>query len=69
MGKKRNARGVLVRKTEGQRPLGNFRRRWEDIIRINPKGKEWERVDWIGVFQGIDKFAYLVDTLKNLRVL
>jgi hypothetical protein len=66
MGKKRNARGVSIRKTEGKRPLGNFRYRWEHIIRINPKGKE---VDWVVVIQGIDKWTCLVNTLMDLRVL
>jgi hypothetical protein len=66
MGKKRNAHGVLMRKTEGKRPLGNFRCRWEHITRINPKGKE---VDWIVVNQGIDKWTCLVNTLMDLRVL
>jgi hypothetical protein len=39
MGKRRKVRGVMVRKTKGKRPLGNSRCRWENIIRINPKGK------------------------------
>ena len=69
MGKERNTHGVLVRKTEGKRPLGNFRSRRENIIRINPKGKEWEGIDWVDVIQGIDKWTCLVTTLMNLRVL
>jgi hypothetical protein len=31
MGEKRNAYKILVGKSEGKRPLGRARRRWEDI--------------------------------------
>jgi hypothetical protein len=31
----RNAYKVLVRKPEGERPLGRPRRRWEDNIRMD----------------------------------
>ena len=55
-GKERIVSGVLVRKTERKRPLGNSRRGWDNIIRINPKGKEWEGVDWVDVFQVIQVF-------------
>jgi hypothetical protein len=34
MGEKRNAYRVLVRKPEGERPLGRPRRRWEDNIKM-----------------------------------
>jgi hypothetical protein len=66
MGKQTNIRGVLVRKTERRRPLGNSRCRWENVIRINPKRKKWEGVDWVDVFQGIDKWTYFVNMLMNL---
>jgi len=45
MGKERNVIIVLVRKTERKRPLGISRCRWDNIIKINPKGKEWNGVD------------------------
>jgi hypothetical protein len=35
MGKNRNAHRVLVRTTEGKRPLGKLRHRWELNIKIN----------------------------------
>jgi hypothetical protein len=33
MGRMRNVCKILVGKPEGRRPLGRFRRRWEDNIR------------------------------------
>jgi hypothetical protein len=35
MGKKRNAYRILVGKSEGKRPLGRPRRRWEDNTRMD----------------------------------
>jgi hypothetical protein len=35
MGEERKVYKVLVGKTEGKRPLGRPRRRWEDVIRMD----------------------------------
>jgi hypothetical protein len=35
MGEKRNAYNILVGKSEGKRPLGRPRHRWEDNVRMN----------------------------------
>jgi hypothetical protein len=35
MGLKRNASRILMRKPEGERPLGTFRRKWEDNITMD----------------------------------
>jgi hypothetical protein len=40
----RNAYKILVRKPEGQRPLGKPGHTWEDI-RMDPKTVAWESVD------------------------
>jgi hypothetical protein len=50
----RNAHTVLVGKPEEKRPLGSYRRRSENNIRINPKGEGRQGVDWLDVFQGKD---------------
>jgi hypothetical protein len=35
MGERRGAYRVLVEKSEGRRPLGRPRRRWEDNIKVD----------------------------------
>jgi hypothetical protein len=37
----RNAHRILVRKSEGKRPLEGIRYRWEDNTRMDPKQKGW----------------------------
>jgi hypothetical protein len=41
MGEKRNAYKVLVQKPEGNRPLGSYRRRLDDNIKIDDRN--WMR--------------------------
>jgi hypothetical protein len=56
---------VLMGKSEGKRPLGRPRRRWEDGIRMYLR----EIVDWIQLAQDSDRWRALVNTVMNLRVL
>jgi hypothetical protein len=42
----RNVYKILVEKTEGKRPLGRHRRRWEDNIRMHLRQMGCEGVDW-----------------------
>jgi hypothetical protein len=52
MGEKRKVYKVLVRKTEGKRPLGRPRRRWEDGIRMDLRGTGlgvWIGFDWLRI--------------------
>jgi hypothetical protein len=44
-GETRNEYKILVRKTEGKRPLGRPRRRWEDNIRMDLRRTGWQVVD------------------------
>jgi hypothetical protein len=41
MGDRRGACSVLVGKTEGKKPLGRYRRRWEDYIKMDIKEVGW----------------------------
>jgi hypothetical protein len=41
MGERRGAYRVLVGKTEGRRPLGRPRRRWEDNIKMDLREVGW----------------------------
>jgi hypothetical protein len=41
MGKRRGVYRVLVGKSEGKRPLGKLRQRWEDNIKMDLQKVEW----------------------------
>ena len=47
MGERRGVYSVLVGKTEGKRPLGRLRRRWEDNIKMDLQEERCEGV-WTG---------------------
>jgi hypothetical protein len=68
MGDKRNSYNILVGKSEGKRPFGRHRRRWEDNIKIDPKETGWEVENWIYVAVGEDQWRAAVNMVMNLRV-
>jgi hypothetical protein len=47
----RNAYNVLVGEPEGKTPLGKYRCRWKDNIRMSLREIGWEVVDWIHLAQ------------------
>jgi hypothetical protein len=59
---------VLVGKPEGKRPLERPRRRWEDMIKMDPREAGWGGVEWIHLAQDRDRWA-LVNAVMNLQVL
>ena len=58
---------VVVGKSEGKRPLGRTRRRWEDNIKMNLQEVGCGGVDWIELAQDRDRWRALVNAVMNLR--
>jgi hypothetical protein len=59
---------ILVRKSEGKRPLGRSRHRWEDNIKMDLQDGRCGGMDWIDVAQDRDRWRALVNAVMNLRV-
>ena len=47
MGQSRNVYRVLVGKSDGKRPLGRLKRRWEDKIKMDLREVSSDPGDWI----------------------
>ena len=69
MEQSRNAYRVLVGKSEGRRPLGRPRRRWDNNIKINLRvvGCDPRDGNWIDLAKGRDQRRAFVRAVKNLR--
>jgi hypothetical protein len=59
---------ILVGRSEGRRPLGRPRRRWEDNIKMDLQDVGWVGMDWLAVAQDRDRWRALVNAVMNLRV-
>jgi len=57
-----------VGKSEGKRPLGRPRRRWDDNIKMNLQEVGFMSMDWIDLAQGRDRWRVLVNAVMNMRV-
>jgi len=68
MGERRVVYRVLVGKSEGKRPLGRPRHRWEDNIKMNLQELGCGGMDWIELAQNRNKWWPLVNAVINLRV-
>jgi hypothetical protein len=66
MGERGGAYRALVGKSEGRRPLGRPRHRWEDNIKVDLREVGWG-IDWIDLAQDRDRWRALVNTVMNLR--
>jgi hypothetical protein len=65
---KRGAYRILVRKSEGKRPLGKPRRRWTDNIKMDLQEVGRGVMDWIDVTRDRDRWRAVVNAVMNLRV-
>ena len=68
MGEGRGVHRVLVGKTEGKRPLGRPRRRWEDNIKMDLQEVGGGCGYWMELAQDRDRWRALVSTVMNFRV-
>jgi len=68
MGEGRVVYRVWVGKTEGKRPLGRPRRRWEDNIKMDFQEVGCGVIDWIELARDSDRWWALVNAVMNLRV-
>jgi len=66
MEERRGVCRVLVGKSEGKRPLGRPRRRWEDSIKMDLQ--EVGCWDWIELAEDRDRWQAPVNAVMNLRV-
>jgi hypothetical protein len=67
-GERRSVYRILVGKTEGKRPLGIPRRRWEDSIKMDLQDVGCGGMDWIELAEDRDRWRALVNAVMNLRV-
>jgi hypothetical protein len=68
MGEGRDVYRVLVGSQEGKRPLGRFRLRWEDNIKMDLRGTGIDGANWIQLAQDRVQWQACVNTVMNLRV-
>jgi hypothetical protein len=57
-----------VAKSEGRRPLGRPRRRWEDNIKADLREVGCGGMDWTELAHDMDWWRALVNEAMNLRV-
>jgi hypothetical protein len=65
---KRKAYTIFYGKPEGRKQLGRVRRRWEDNIKIHPRGIGWRDRHWIDLAQYSNQWRIIVNTVMNLMI-
>ena len=68
MGDRRGVYRVLMGKSEGKRPLGRPRSRWEDNIKMDLEEVGCGGMDWIKLAQDRDRRRAVVNAVTNRRV-
>jgi len=68
MGETRGICRVFVGKTEGERPHGRPRHRWEDNINMHLQEAGYGSMDWIELAQERDRWQALVNVVMNLWI-
>ena len=68
MGQGRGVYRVLVGKSEGKRPLGRPRRRWEDNIKMDLQEVGGGCKAWMELAQDRDRWRAVLSTVMNLEV-
>jgi hypothetical protein len=69
MGKGRKMYRVILGNSEGKKPFGRPRRRWEYGIKMDLGKIGWEGAEWIHQAQDTDRLRAFVNTVMNLWVL
>jgi hypothetical protein len=62
----RNAYSILIGNSEGKRPLGRPKCRWEDNIEMHVREIGWEDGQWISLAQDSDQCLDLANTAVDL---
>jgi hypothetical protein len=68
MGEGRGVYSVLVGRSEGKRPLGRPRRRWEGNIKMDLREIRIDGANWIQLAQVRVQWRAYVNTVMKLRV-
>jgi hypothetical protein len=68
MGEDRGVHRVLVGKSEGKRPLGRPRRRWENNIKMDLQEVGGGRGNWMKLAQDRDRWRALAGTVRDFQV-
>ena len=59
---------VLVGRSEGRTTLGKPRYRWDDYVEMDLQEVGWSKMNWIDLFQNMDRWRGLVNAVTNIRV-